>query len=208
MRIGFIGAGHIGGTLARHFIEAGHEVAISNSRGPETLQTLVAELGKRAHAMTPAQAAAFGDIVVVSIPFGNYKDIPADALDAKTVVDTNNYYPDRDGHFAELDADRITSSELLQTHLPRARVVKAFNTQYARDLAKKGRPSGAGKRVAIPIAGDDEEAKQTVARLIDQVGFDVVDEGTLAQGGRHLQPGSPIYGASLTREEIQEHLAF
>lgn len=117
MRIGIIGAGHIGGTLAKHFARVGHEVAVSNSRGPETLEDLVADLGDRARAMTAGDAARFGDVVVVSVPFGRYRELPTDEVAGKVVIDTNNYYPGRDGQFEELDSDRTTSSELLQAHL-------------------------------------------------------------------------------------------
>ncbi|MDP9295226.1 MAG: NAD(P)-binding domain-containing protein [Actinomycetota bacterium] len=127
MRIGIIGAGHIGGTLARHFVDAGHEVAVSNSRGPETLAGLVEQLGQEAQAMTAAQAARSGDVVVVSVPFGRYRELPTEGVSGKVVIDTNNYYPQRDGYFEELDRNRSTSSELLQAHLSGARVVKAFN---------------------------------------------------------------------------------
>jgi 8-hydroxy-5-deazaflavin:NADPH oxidoreductase len=191
MRIGIIGAGHIGGTLARHFVSAGHEVAVSNSRGPETLADLVTELGGRARAMTAQDAASFGDVVVVSVPFGRYRELPTKGLAGKVVIDTNNYYPGRDGHFPELDTDRTTSSELLQAHLPGARVVKAFNAIYWQNLRDLGRPSGDPQRLGIPISGDDAAAKRDVAELIDQIGFDTVDAGTLAEGGRKHQPGTP-----------------
>lgn len=207
MRIGIIGAGHIGGTLAALFLKAGHEVAVSNSRGPETLQDLVSELGEGARAMTPAEAAAYGELAVVSIPFGRYREVPAEAFTGKVVIDTNNYYPQRDGHFAELDSGGRTSSELLQAHLSGSRVVKAFNTQYWHQLRDRGRPPGSPDRVAVPIAGDDEEAKRLVASVIEQIGYDVVDLGGLAFGGRRMQPGSPIYGKSLAGEEIHRRVA-
>jgi 8-hydroxy-5-deazaflavin:NADPH oxidoreductase len=126
MRIGIIGSGKIGGTLARRFVDAGHEVAVSNSRGPETLEDLVGELGPPAQALTAAEAERFGELVVVSVPLGRYRELPTDSVAGKVVIDTNNYYPQRDGHFAELDHDGTTSSELLQAHLPGARVAKAF----------------------------------------------------------------------------------
>ena len=140
MRIGIIGAGHIGGTLARHFVDVGHEVAVSNSRGPETLAGLVEELGGRAQAMTAAEAARFGELVIISVPFGRYRELPTEAVAGKVVIDTNNYYPQRDGHFEELDSDRTTSSELLQAHLPGARVVKAFNAILWTRLRDDGPP--------------------------------------------------------------------
>ena len=206
MKIGLIGAGHIGGTLAGLFVKAGHEVAVSNSRGPDTLRDLVAQLGGNAHAMTAAEAARFGDIVVVSVPFGHYRDVPAEGTNGKIVIDTNNYYPQRDGHFEELDTDRTTSSELLQAHLPGARVVKAFNAINWNVLRDMGRPAGAPDRLAIPISGDDQDAKNTVAKLIDQIGFDAVDAGSLAEGGRKHQPGTPVYTVRLTSKELQSSI--
>jgi 8-hydroxy-5-deazaflavin:NADPH oxidoreductase len=206
MRIGIVGAGHIGGTLARLFVRAGHEVAVSNSRGPDTLKELVEELGERAQAVTASQAARFGDVVVVSVPFGRYREVPTEGLAGKVVVDTNNYYPQRDGHFADLDTERTTSSELLQAHLPDARVVKAFNSIYWYALRDEGRAAGAPDRLGIPISGDDEAAKQTVAELIDQIGFDAVDAGGLADGGRRHQRGSSVYTARLTGKELRDRL--
>ncbi len=207
MKIAIIGAGHIGGTLARHFVDAGHEVAVSNSRGPETLAGLVEELGLRAQAMTAAEAARFGDVVVVSVPFGRYRELPTEAVAGKVVIDTNNYYSQRDGHFEELDGDLTTSSELLQAHLPGARVVKAFNAILWTHLRDDGRSAGDGERVGIPISGDDEQAKRTVAELIDQIAFDSVDAGTLADGGRKHQPGSPAYTEGLQTGELRVRLA-
>lgn len=207
MQIGIIGTGHIGSTLARHFIRAGHEVAISNSRGPETLRALVDELGGRAEAMTAADAAAFGEVVVVSVPFGRFRELPTGGVRGKVVVDTNNYYPPRDGTFEELDADRTTSSELLQAHLQGARVVKAFNAIQWQRLRDLGRPAGDAERIGIPISGDDEEAKRMVAGLLDEMGFDAVDAGTLAEGGRRHQPGSPVYAADLPTDELRARLA-
>lgn len=206
MRIGIIGAGHIGGTLARLFVGAGHEVAFSNSRSPDTLSDLVRELGEGARAVTADEAAAFGDVVVVSVPFGRYREVPGASLAGKVVIDTNNYYPQRDGHFADLDADRTTSSELLQGHLRGARVVKAFNAIRWNLLRDEGRPAGAPDRLGIPLSGDDEVAKETVAGLIDQIGFDPVDAGGLSDGGRRHQPGSPVYAAGLTGNELRDRL--
>jgi 8-hydroxy-5-deazaflavin:NADPH oxidoreductase len=207
MRIGIIGTGHIGGTLARHFVDAGHEVAVSNSRGPETLASLVEELGDRAQAMTAAESARFGQVSVVSMPFGRYRELPGDAFEGKVVIDTNNYYPGRDGHFDELDSDRTTSSELLQAQLPGARVVKTFNAVVWTRLRDDGRPAGDSERLGIPISGDDEQAKRTVADLVDQIGFDPVDAGTLAEGGRKHQPGTPAYGGGFATEELRTRLA-
>jgi 8-hydroxy-5-deazaflavin:NADPH oxidoreductase len=207
MKIGIIGAGRIGGTLARHFVRVGHEVAVSNSRGTASLLGLVAELGDRARAMTAQDAARFGEVVVVSVPFGRYRELPTDGVAGKVVIDTNNYYPGRDGRFEDLDTDRTTSSELLQGHLTGARVVKAFNAIYWGRLRDRGRPSGDPQRVGIPISGDDDEAKAIVAELVDQIGFDAVDAGTLAEGGRKHQPGSPAFTAELGTEELRARSA-
>jgi 8-hydroxy-5-deazaflavin:NADPH oxidoreductase len=206
MRIGIIGAGHIGRTVAAHFVRAGHDVVVSNSRGPETLEDLVAELGDHASAGTPAEAARTGEVVVVSIPFGRLRKLPADDLARKIVVDTNNYYPQRDGHFEELDEDHATSSEVLQARLG-ARVVKALNAMYWEHLRDYGKPAGDPGRIGIPISGDDAEAKRVVAGLIDEIGFDAVDAGTLADGGRKHQPGAAVYAADLPTEELRSLLA-
>jgi 8-hydroxy-5-deazaflavin:NADPH oxidoreductase len=206
MRIGIIGSGKIGGTLARRFVDAGHEVAVSNSRGPETLEDLVAELGPRARALTAADAEGFGELVVVSVPLGRYRELPTASVAGKVVIDTNNYYPQRDGHFEELDADRSTSSELLQAHFPGARVVKAFNAILWTRLRDDARPAGDPERLGIPISGDDEEAKETVAQLIDEIGFDPVDAGGLAEGGRKHQPGTPAYTKGLPTSELRARL--
>jgi 8-hydroxy-5-deazaflavin:NADPH oxidoreductase len=206
MRIGIIGAGHIGGTLSRLFVDAGHEVAVSNSRGPETLAGLVSELGGRVQAMTAADATRFGEVVVVSVPFGRYRELPTEPVAGKVVIDTNNYYPQRDGQFEELDSDRTTSSELLQGHLPNARVVKAFNAIQWMRLRDDGRLAGDPGRLGIPISGDDEEAKRTVGELIE-IGFDPVDAGTLAEGGRKHQTGAPAYTQGLPTAELRARLS-
>ena len=203
MRIGIIGSGRIGGTLAAHFVAAGHEVAISNSRGPETLAGLI----KGAQPMTVEDAERFGEVVVVSIPLGRYRELPTEGVKGKVVIDTNNYYPQRDGQIPELDNDSTTSSELLQAHLPRARVVKAFNAIVWTKLRDDGRPAGDPDRLGIPISGDDTQAKQTVAELIDEVGFDPVDAGTLAHGGRKHQVGAPAYTQGLPTAELRLRLA-
>jgi 8-hydroxy-5-deazaflavin:NADPH oxidoreductase len=192
MRIGLIGAGNIGGTLARLAVAHGHVVVVSNSRGPQTLRDLVDELGERASAGTAQEAAAFGDVVVVSIPLKNYRQVPVEELAGKVVVDTNNYYPQRDGQIPELDQDSTTSAELLAAHLPSAQVVKAFNSIRSADLASQGEPAGSPGRRALPIAGDNPQAKSVVAALIDEFGFDVVDAGPLAEG-RRFQRDEPAY---------------
>jgi predicted dinucleotide-binding enzyme len=191
--IGLIGSGHIGSTVARLAVDAGHDVVLSNSRGPETLTDLVDRLGPRARAATAAEAAAAGDIVVVTIPLKAYREVPVEPLRGKVVIDTNNYYPQRDGSIAELDDGSMTSSELLQRHLPESRVVKAFNNIQFGHLAALPRPAGDPERSALAIAGNDEVAKQTVAEFLDDIGYDAHDVGSLAEGWR-FQPGTPAYG--------------
>ena len=203
MRIGIIGAGKIGGTLAGLFVTAGHDVAISNSRGPDTLADVLDEIGDGVQAMTVIDAAAFGDVVVVSIPLRAYRDVPVRETAGKIVVDTNNYYPSRDGQIPELDDDSTTSTELLAAHLPDARVVKAFNAIMWKHLGNDGRPAGDPERLGIPISGDDEDAKRTVSELIDQIGFDPIDAGTLADGGRRHQPGAPGYTMGTRTPELR-----
>ncbi|MGC4819892.1 NADPH-dependent F420 reductase [Micromonospora sp. DT63] len=191
--VGLIGSGNIGGTLARLAVDAGYDVVLSNSRGPETLTDLVDELGERASAGTTQDAAQIGDLVVVSVPLKAYRAVPAQPLSGKVVIDTNNYYPQRDGAFPELDAGEITSSELLQQHLPTSRVVKVFNNIYFKALASLGRPAGAADRSALAIAGDDAAAKAEVTAFLDRIGYDTVDAGSLAEGWRY-QPDTPAYG--------------
>jgi predicted dinucleotide-binding enzyme len=204
--LGLIGAGHIGSQLARLAIANGYSVVISNSRGPETLSGLVAELGPKARAAAPAEAAKAGDIVVVTLPLKNYKTVPVEPLAGKVVIDTNNYYPQRDGQIPELDNESSTVSELLQAHLPKSKVVKAFNHLYAASLTTDGQPAGSNNRRALVIAGDDKDAKETVTRLIDQFGFDTVDVGPLKEGWR-IQRDTPGYGPRRNAEELRRDLA-
>ena len=204
--IGFIGAGQIGSQLARLAVSRGYNVVISNSRGPETLSSLIAELGPNARAATPAEAAQAGDIVVVSIPLKNYRRVPVAPLAGKIVIDTENYYPQRDGHIRELDEESMTTSELLQAHLPTSKVVKAFNHITARELTRDGQPSGSKNRRAVVIAGDDPSAKTTVHQLIDEFGYDTVDAGPLKEGWR-IQRDTPGYGPRRTAEQLREDLA-
>lgn len=204
--IGLIGAGHIGGSLAHLAVDRGYAAVVSNSRGPHTLVDLVTELGDNARAGTAQEAAADGDVVVVTVPFHAFRDVPAEPLAGKVVVDTNNYYWERDGHVAELDDGSTTSSQMLADHLAGARVVKAFNHITAADLRDKGTPAGTPGRRALAIAGDDAEAKEVVTRLIDRFGFDVVDAGPLAEGWR-FQRDTPAYGAELDADGLRAALA-
>ena len=204
--VGLIGAGNIGSQLARLAVAHGYDVVISNSRGPETLTALVAELGPHARAATVVEAARAGNIVVVTIPLKHYRLVPAEPLAEKVVIDTNNYYPQRDGQIPELDNESTTTSELLQAHLPTANVVKAFNHIYAAQLTTDGRPAGTKDRRALVIAGDDRGAKATVTRLLDEFGFDVVDAGPLKEGWR-IQRDMPGYGPRRTAEQLRTDLA-
>lgn len=208
MRIGIIGSGKIGASAARRFVAAGHEVALANSRGPETLVELADEVGPQAQPATIEEAARFGDVVLVAIPFGRHTDLPADALAGKIVIDANNYYASRDGHIAELDDGSTTSSELLAAHLPGARVVKAFNTIYWETLRDGARAESGDEPTVVVLAGDDAEAKATVSRLVEDIGFAPLDHGNLAEGGRRQQPGTAVYTTrALTLREAQEALA-
>jgi predicted dinucleotide-binding enzyme len=204
--IGFIGAGNIGSQLARLAVRNGYGVVLSNSRGPETLAGLVAELGPNARAGSPEDAASAGDIAVVTVPLRALQSLPTDALDGKTVIDTNNYYPQRDGHIAELDDESTTTAELLQSRIPGASVVKAVNHIGARDLTTDGSPAGTPDRRALIVAGDDEAAKATVTALLDEFGFDAVDLGPLAEGWR-IQRDTPGYGKRLNADELRSAVA-
>ena len=212
--IGLIGSGNIGSTVARLAVDAGHDVVLSNSRGPETLTDLVGELGSRARAATAA-----GDIVVVTVPLKAYRAVPVEPLRGKVVIDTNNYYPERDGHIAELDDESTTTSELLQAHLPESRVVKAFNNIYVRHLGTLQRPAGSPERSVLPIAGDDPAAKRTVTEFLDSIGYDAYDVGPLVEGWRYQRdtaayvtpyfaPGGDHTGpgAQVTAAQLEERL--
>jgi 8-hydroxy-5-deazaflavin:NADPH oxidoreductase len=204
--VGFIGSGHIGSQVARLAVAHGYDVVMSNSRGPETLAALVAELGPKARAATAAEAAKTGDIVVVTVPLKNYRAVPVEPLAGKIVIDTNNYYPQRDGHIPELDSESTTTSELLQAHLPTSKVVKAFNHIYAAQITTDGRPAGTKNRRALVIAGNDAAAKATVAKLLDEFGYDTVDAGPLSESWR-IQRDTPGYGPRRTAEELRKDLA-
>ena len=191
-----------GANAARLFIEAGHQVAIANSRGPETLNELISELGEKARAVTVEKAANFGEVVFVSIPLGNYKQLPSESFHGKIVIDSNNYYSERDGNISELDRDETTSSELLANHLKGARIVKAFNTIWFEHLKTQGDKNlPIQQRRVIFIAGDDIDAKETVAKLIEEIGFAAFDTGSLHKGGKRQQPGTSIYNKILTDSE-------
>ena len=207
MEIGIIGSGRIGATAARLFVDAGHDVVIANSRGPDSLTDLVQDLCESARPATVEDAASIAELVLVAIPFGRYGELPAEALSNKIVVDAMNYYPERDGHFRELDDDTTTSTELLAAHAPDARVVKAFNTMKWTDLGERGSQGPLDERLVILVAGDDQEAKDRVSALIEQIGFAPVDTGGLAEGGRRQQPGSSVYVKPLIPNEARDLLS-
>ncbi|MFD0782427.1 NADPH-dependent F420 reductase [Micromonospora azadirachtae] len=190
--IGFIGAGHIGSTVARLAVAAGYDVVLSNSRGPETLNELVEELGPRARAATPAEAAAAAELVVVAFRSKAYRQLPVEPLAGKPVIDTNNYVPEFDGSIPEFESG-TTVSALVQQHLHSAHVVKAFSNIYFQHLASLSRPAGSPDRSAVAIAGNDANAKAAVTAFLDRIGYDTVDIGPLAEDWR-LRPGTPAYG--------------
>ncbi len=205
MKIGIIGAGNLGATGARVFVNAGHEIAISNSRGPDSLRKLVAELGSRAHAATVDDAARFGDVVLLAVPWRSREALPKpEAVAGKIVIDAMNpYKPD----FTCYDLGDSTSSEETAKRLPGARLVKAFNTIYYQHLASRGRTDlPVAQRHAIFVAGDDAQAKRLVTQLIEEIGFAPVDTGSLRDGGRKQQPGSTIYNKPMTGQEAKEAL--
>jgi 8-hydroxy-5-deazaflavin:NADPH oxidoreductase len=191
VNIGVIGSGNIGGTLAECWAEAGHEVALSNTRGPESLQAFVDRIGSRARAVTVDDAAAFGDVVLAAIPFGKYETLPASALAGKIVIDAMNYFPARDG---EIEFGDLGSSELVARHLSDSRVIKAFNTLPAQRLAKEGSSSASLEdRLVVWVAGDDAEAKAVVDGLVRDIGFAPLDTGSLHDGGKRQQPGQSLF---------------
>lgn len=200
MKIGVIGAGNIGGTAANLFARAGHEVALSNSRGPDSLAALARALGSNVHAMSPKEAAHFGDAVLLAIPWRLRDQLPpAESFAGKIVIDAMNAY----SAFGQvLDLGESTSSEEVAKQLPGARVVKAFNTMGWKNLETGGRPTSAD-RLALFVAGDDSQAKEVVSKLIEGIGFAPIDTGSLRQGGRRQQPGSPIYGRPMSAGEAR-----
>ena len=200
MNIGIIGAGYIGASLARLFAAAGHDIAISNSRGPKTLVDLVSDLGPKVQAMTAEDAASFGDVVVEAIPFGRYQALPVEHLAGKILISASNYYPQRDG---EIELRGRAQTELIAEHLPNTKVVKAFNTIWYQHLADQGDTSlpVEGRRV-IFVAGDDEEAKAVVASLIDEIGFGPLDTGSLHESTAQ-ERGATIYNVDLTVKEAR-----
>lgn len=207
MKIGIIGAGHIGGTLTRRLAKLGHEVSVANSRGPETLAKLAKETG--AKAVTVVEAARNKDVVIVTIPQKNIPKLPKDLFagvpESTVVVDTGNYYPQqRDGRIDAIESG-MAESRWVSQQIERP-VVKAFNNIYAQHLLERGRVAGTTGRIALPVAGDDQKAKDVIIRLLDELGFDGVDAGTLDESWRQ-QPGSPVYGTDLDSAGVRQALA-
>jgi len=203
---GFIGSGHIGSQLARLLVARGHDVVMSNSRDPQTLSALIEELGPHARAATPAEAAAAAEIAVVTIPLKAIGSVPVEPLVGKVVIDTNNYYPARDGQIPELDDESTTTAELLQRHLPTSKVVKAFNHIMAAQLTTDGQPAGTPDRRALAVVGDDADARARVSALVDSFGFDPVEVSPLSEGWR-IQRDTPGYVARHTAASLTDALA-
>lgn len=204
MKIGIIGAGFMGRNLAIHAVRAGHEVMLSNSRGPRTLTSAGAAIKCRIG--TVEEAAGFGDVVVLAFPLGQLDTVPAHLLDGKIAVDVNNHYPERDGPIPEIEDGSTTTSRYTARHFSKARVVKAFNAVLVNDLERNGRPRGAPDRTAVPIAGDEEEAKAVVAGLVDAFGWDPVDAGPLDEGWR-FERARPAYCAPMSADALRAALA-
>ncbi|WP_174535838.1 NADPH-dependent F420 reductase [Micromonospora chalcea] len=204
MEIGIIGSGHIGGTLTRRLRSLGHDVAVANSRGPQSLADLAAETGARAVSVEDAVQGA--ELVVIAIPLKAVPELQASLFDGKLVVDANNYYPQRDGDIPELLDRSLSSSRWTADHLKGARVVKVFNNIQAAHLMDEGKPAGTAGRIALPVAGDDADAKRIVMGLVDDLGFDPVDAGTLDESWRQ-QPDTPVYGTDRDADGVREGLA-
>ena len=202
----FIGSGNIGGQVARAAVAHGYDVVMSNSRGPETLSELIAELGPHARAATPAEAAEAADFAVVTVPLKAYTAVPVAPLAGKIVIDTNNYYWERDGHIAQLDDETATVTGMLQEHLPTSKVAKGFNHIYAADITTDGSPAGSENRRALATAGDSAEAVELVTKLYDEFGFDTVNIGPLSESWR-VERDRPAYVVRQNAEELRANLA-
>ena len=204
--VGIIGAGHIGATLAQGLVDRGYDVVISNSRGPGTLGDLVARLGPRARAATPADAAAAADWVIVTVPLRALGDVPVEPLAGKIVLDTNNYYWERDGHIAALDDKLTTTSAMLQEHLPASKVAKAFNHIRSAEILTDGTPAGTPGRRALATASDFDDAVALVTAVYDELGYDTVNIGPLAESWR-VERDQPAYVVRQDAAELRENLA-
>lgn len=204
--LGIIGSGNIGGAVAHLGVNAGYDVVVSNSRGPQTLSGLVESLGEHARAGTAQEAAAAGDLVLIAVPLAAYPTLPVDALAGKVVMLADNYYPARDGQIAELDDGEVTSAGLVQRLLPSSAVVKVFNHIQSGELAAQGTPAGTPDRRALAVFGDSPEARATVTAVLDDLGYNTVDGGPLAESWR-IEPGTPGYGPRLDADGLKAALA-
>ena len=200
--IGIIGSGHVGSNLAKAAIAHGYDVVLSGSGKPDDLDGLIAELGPKARAATADEAAEAGDFAIVATPISAVGSIPVEPLRNKVVIATINYFPQRDGHIAEIEDGTTTVPGVLQRHLPDSTVVRAFSMLDAADMSGDGHPAGDPKRRAIAIAGDDTAAKQLAAGLIDEFGFDVVDLGNLTESWR-VDPGHKSFVTPQTAAELR-----
>lgn len=204
MKIGVIGSGHIGGTLTRRLSALGHDVTVANSRGPQSLGDLAAETGATVGSLVDAVQGA--EVVAIAIPLKAVPDLPAELFDGKVVIDADNYYPQRDGDVPELLDRSLSSSRWTADHLKGARLVKAFNNIQAAHLMDNGKPAGTPGRIALPVAADDADAKRVVMGLVDELGFDPVDAGTLDESWRQ-QPDTPVYGTDRDADGVRQGLA-
>jgi 8-hydroxy-5-deazaflavin:NADPH oxidoreductase len=204
--IGIIGSGHVGSSIAKAAIANGYDVVLSNSQGPDSLTGLVQELGPHASAATPAEAAARADFAVVAIPITTIDQVPVEPLEGKVVIATINYFPDRLGHIPAIDDGSTTAPGLLQQHLPKSRVVRAFSMIDAADMSSDGHPQGDPRRRALALAGDDSDAKRLVAELYDQFGFDALDIGGLDESWR-VDAGQKAFVTHQNLAQLKENVA-
>lgn len=198
--IGILGSGNVGSNLAKAAIAHGYDVVLSNTQGPDSLVGLVKELGPHASAATPAEAASSSDLAIVAIPLTAIGQVPVEPLAGKVVISTINYFPQRYGHVPEIDDGTTTAPGLLQAHLRKSRVVRAFSMINAAEMSGDGHPPGDPNRRALALAGDDPAAKRLVAGLYDEFGFDAVDIGGLDESWR-VDAGQPAF---VTRQNVAE----
>lgn len=204
--IGIIGAGQVGQNIATAAIANGYDVVLSNLRGPESMTGIVRELGSHASAATPEQAAAKGNFAVVAIPMTTLDQVPVEPPVGKVVITTTNYFPDSLGHVPEIDSGSTTVPGLLQQHLPKSKVVRAFNMINAADMSEDGYPRDDPSRRALALSGDDVEAKKLVAHLYDQFGFDALDTGGLDESWR-VDAGRKAFVTRQSIAQLKENVA-
>jgi predicted dinucleotide-binding enzyme len=204
--IGIIGTGHVGQSIAKASIANGYDVILSNTQGPKSLGDVVKELGPHASAATPAEAGARCDFAVVAIPIATIDQVPVEPLAGKVVICTINYFPERLGHISDIDDGTTTAPGLLQSHLPKSHVVRAFSMIDAADMSEDGHPEGDPKRRALALSGDDPRAKKLVANLYDQFGFDALDIGGLNESWR-VDAGQKAFVTHQNLAELKENVA-